>query len=400
VRRAGVLVAVVALAGCAGEERPAAPSPAERDLRALAARMLELHPGLAPGTAARASFSAEAAALAGRADSLTRPQLVVAVMRLTALGDRNGHTGVFVFHRHARPLHVYPLRLYDFPDGLRVVDAEDPAHVGRRLTAIEGVPVGRIAEAARPLVPHDNDASIRLLLPEVVVTEEVLVGLELTDGGAAAFTFADGTTAELRPVPAQAFGRGSAVAPLVRPAEPQPVWLRRQDEPVWAMPLDRGRALYVGYHLVESPPQSLLDRIAAAARRPAVRRIVVDLRLNPGGDNTTFWSLVDAVRRAGRKAVVLTGRRTFSAAGNLAAVLDHDTRARLVGEPTGGSPNQWGDSAPVELPSIGLTVHVAVQDVQVVPDDRRLAVVPDVGVEPTAADFLAGRDPVLARALR
>jgi C-terminal processing protease CtpA/Prc len=151
---------------------------------------------------------------------------------------------------------------------------------------------------------------------------------------------------------------------------------------------------------VESPPQSLLDRIAAAARRPAVRRIVVDLRLNPGGDNTTFWSLVDAVRRAGRKAVVLTGRRTFSAAGNLAAVLDHDTRARLVGEPTGGSPNQWGDSAPVELPSIGLTVHVAVQDVQVVPDDRRLAVVPDVGVEPTAADFLAGRDPVLARALR
>jgi hypothetical protein len=166
---------VLALAGCAGEERPAVPAPAERDVRSLAARMLELHPGLAPGTAARAAFTAEADALAARADALTRAQLVVEVMRLTALGDRNGHTGVFVFHPHARPLHVYPLRLYDFPDGLWVVDADEPSLVGRRLTAIEGVPVARIVEAARPLVPRDNDASVRLLLPEVVVTEEALV---------------------------------------------------------------------------------------------------------------------------------------------------------------------------------------------------------------------------------
>jgi len=33
------------------------------------------------------------------------------------------------------------------------------------------------------------------------------------------------------------------------------------------------------------------------------------------------------------------------------------------------------------------------------PGDKRLAVQPDVPVEPTAADFIAGRDPVLARAL-
>jgi C-terminal processing protease CtpA/Prc len=97
---------------------------------------------------------------------------------------------------------------------------------------------------------------------------------------------------------------------------------------------------------------------------------------------------------------VLIGRKTFSAAGNLAAVLDHETRARFVGEPTGGSPNQWGDAAQVALPSLGLTVHVALQAVEVVPDDRRLEVRPDVPAEPTAADFFAGRDPVLARALR
>lgn len=46
------------------------------------------------------------------------------------------------------------------------------------------------------------------------------------------------------------------------------------------------------------------------------------------------------------------------------------------------------------------TVHVALEDVQAVPGDRRLAVAPGVSVQPTAADFFAGRDPVFATALR
>jgi len=37
--------------------------------------------------------------------------------------------------------------------------------------------------------------------------------------------------------------------------------------------------------------------------------------------------------------------------------------------------------------------------VDVEPSDKRPAVEPDVLVEPTVADFLAGRDPVLRRAL-
>ena len=37
---------------------------------------------------------------------------------------------------------------------------------------------------------------------------------------------------------------------------------------------------------------------------------------------------------------MLTGRTTFSAAGNFVAEVERFTRARLIGEPPGGSPNQ------------------------------------------------------------
>jgi C-terminal processing protease CtpA/Prc len=99
------------------------------------------------------------------------------------------------------------------------------------------------------------------------------------------------------------------------------------------------------------------------------------------------------------KVVVLFGRMTFSAAGNFVAAVDHQTKARLVGEPSGGAPSQWGDRIPITLPVAGLTAYVAAEWVEVEPSDRRLAVEPDVRVEPTVADFLAGRDPVLRRAL-
>jgi len=58
-----------------------------------------------------------------------------------------------------------------------------------------------------------------------------------------------------------------------------------------------------------------------------------------------------------------------------------------------------GDRNPIELPTIGLTAYVAAVYVEVVPGDRRHAVSPDVLVESSVADFLAGRDPVLRRAL-
>ena len=94
------------------------------------------------------------------------------------------------------------------------------------------------------------------------------------------------------------------------------------------------------------------------SRNRRVRRIVIDIRLNGGGNNTTYWGLISALRhpRINRpgKLRVLIGRRTFSAAGNFAADVDKRTRARLFGEPTGGAPSQWGDSAPIELPSLGL----------------------------------------------
>ena len=55
--------------------------------------------------------------------------------------------------------------------------------------------------------------------------------------------------------------------------------------------------------------------------------------------------------------------------------------------------------APIELPSIGLVASTAVEFVGE-ETDTRVTTLPNVPVATSAADFFAGRDPVLAAALR
>ena len=397
------MILALLLAGCAGADEPQPPTPLQQELRSLADTMESTHPDLFHDVP-RATFHARAAELADQAPELSRDELVVGLMRLAALpGARDGHTAIYPFDHHARTLHVYPVRLYDFPDGLYVVGSiSDEDLTGRRVTAIDGTSIEDVVEQVRPLVPRDNESGFRWLLPEFVATAEVLRGLGVVEGDAATFSFADGSEATLLPVEAGEVSSTLGGAPAPLQTEHDPVWLRSVDVPQWLTTLEDGKVVYLGYRLTTDSTHELSERLLALARQPSVRRVIVDVRLNHGGDNTTYGPLLDVLSRPAieRKLVLITGRSTFSAAGNFVAEVDRGTTATLVGEPAGGAPSQWGDAASIPLGPVGLTLHVATSYWEFgPPGDTRAETPVDVPLEPTAADFFAGRDPVLARAL-
>lgn len=397
------MILALLLAGCAGADEPQPPTPLQQELRSLLDTMESTHPELFHDVP-RATFRAQAAELADKAPELSRDELVVGLMRLAALpGPRDGHTAIFPFDQHARTLHVYPFRLYDFPDGLYVVGSTGGEDLtGRRLTAIDGTPIDEVVEQVRPLVPRDNESGFRWLMPEYVSTAEVLRGLGIVDGDSATFAFADGSEVTLEPVEAGEVASTLGGAPAPLQTEHDPVWLRNVDDPQWLTTLEGGKVVYLGYRLTTDDTYDLSERLFALARKPSVRRVVVDVRLNHGGNNTTYAPLLDVLSQPAieKKVVLLTGRSTFSAAGNFVADVDRGTSARIVGEPAGGAPSQWGDAAAIPLERAGLTLHVATSYWEFgPPGDKRAETPVDVPVELTAADFFAGRDPVLARAL-
>jgi Peptidase family S41 len=411
-----VPLAMVAIVSSA-QARPSAQATLAQDVRELGASIEQIHPDPFRSVS-RQRFEAEVNDLAGRAASLSRDELLVGVLRVIALlGPRNGHTGLFPGDpSHARELHLYPLRLYEFPDGLYVVDAVDRSLIRGKVVAIEGTPVAQVLERVGPLVPRDNDSNLRGLAPHFLLTAEVLDGLGIVDGAQSAdFTFeragGDRVDVALTSLPASKYVSAFADAlyghyPSILPHAARPLYLSGSARPMWARTLSGGRAVYMEFNSVQRPTLGFVRSLGRLVRAPKVRRVIVDVRLNGGGDNTTYGPLVDLfaskqVDKRGR-LYLLTGRATFSAAANFAAEMDRDTRAVIVGEPTGGGVETYGDTLPLSLPVAGWTVHIAARyhERKRGPGDHRLAVEPDVRVDLTSAQYFAGLDPVLERVLR
>lgn len=92
---------------------------------------------------------------------------------------------------------------------------------------------------------------------------------------------------------------------------------------------------------------------------------------------------------------VIIGRGTYSSALQNAITLKQDTHAILVGEPTGGKPNHYGEVRYFNLPNAGLLVQYSTRYWLNYPGSDPLTLEPDIPAISTMSDLLAGRDPAL-----
>jgi hypothetical protein len=406
-----ILVAAAVLAAPSAAGR-AQNEGARADLRHLAEQMEQIHPNLFHGMT-REEWREAVDALDARLPGLGRDQVLVEFMRLVArVSVRGGRDG----HMHAWPADethpgLLPLRIYFFSDGLHVVGALPPYGdlVGSRISAFNGHPLDEVVRAVEPLVGRDNEASVPLFLPLYLLIPNVLSGLGVTPADQPVpITTVDRsgrerTTAVSR-VPFARYLDWASNGIFRLPAR-KSVWLGRQAKPFWWRYLPSSRTLFVQYNAVQGPPSSLVTALRRRAARRGVQRVVIDLRHNSGGDNSSYNTLLAALRRAPfnrpRKLYVLLGRLTFSAAGNFATEVDLQTRAIFAGEPMGGGLNQYGQASIVTLSRlpIPIAVPVATQFYEYAPGDPRSTITPELPAPLSSADYFAGRDPALRAAI-
>ena len=346
---------------------------------------------------------------AARVDALRvddRSGLIVELMRMLALlGPRNGHSVIFPLDDDPTVRRAYPLWLSEFEDGIFVVGSPQLDLVGAELVAIAGSDVGDILAAVTPLVARDNEWTIRARRPAFLVDGSVLRGLGvIDDGGRTNFRLRapDGSVVQAA-LDAMAIGEYFAAAadPHWSPP-PQPAYLRRRREWQWVDHTVDGRAVHIGYNVTLGDVAGFAKEVAAFAAEPEIRLVVLDLRLNGGGDNRTYGPLLEALKRLDpdKRIAVLISRNTFSAAMQFVIDLEQQTSALFVGEPTGASPNHFGDATRVQLPNSGVNAHVAtVAWTTAGKDDTRLTRGPDISVAFESGPFFSGADPALSTAL-
>jgi hypothetical protein len=216
--------------------------------------------------------------------------------------------------------------------------------------------------------------------------------------GPADFTFeaASGRRFKIRiqPVPA---GTGDSEEIAKNPA---PLPFQHPDDPLWFTYLADSKTVYVDFRSYEDL-KTRSERLLAYMKKRAVRRLIVDMRWNGGGDYTKgrqylIYEIVymPALNRAGH-LFVITGRGAFSAGMVNITDFRRETEAILVGEPTGARPNGYQENYWFTLPHSRLRVSCAMLKYRFAPESEIDAVYPDQRINPDWRLFRAGKDAAL-----
>ncbi|MCA1749255.1 MAG: hypothetical protein ABR601_05865 [Parasphingopyxis sp.] len=409
-----IFLAIVLLLGSAAQAvEPLTPQEWRADIAALESGVAGMHP--APfHSVSEADFSAAADRLAARADEASEAEMIAGLTELVAmLGE--GHSRLVVplggfgpvgaGHREDEAPRIAPLAYIPAQPMLAgeeyVViraDADHAGLIGARIVSIDGVPIAEAASRIAPLVNADSPAERVTRIGDFLMVPALLRarGFETGRRWELAKPSGETVTVELPEMREPVEWQGS---------EPYPDPPADAQSPVnWVVPLGDGRVLL---RLGEIGDQEdiamtgLAQATAALLGREEDPALIVDLRGNPGGDNSQIDALVRTVIRderlfePGRLFVLIDGR-THSAAVNLANQLDRWTPAIFVGSPTAASPNSYGDARPLELPNSGLSARISTlywQDSG--PMDERASISPEIAAPFTQAAIAAGRDPAL-----
>jgi Peptidase family S41 len=412
----------------AGQPDPAMPLDAaawREDLKFLAAELPAQHLK-AFHTISREEWDRRVRELDEAIPTLDETRIVIRMAALVAaVGD--AHTSLDARGRMSQ----YPVQLKGFPEGVFAVGAT-PEHtdlLGARLVSIDGTNADKARDAVGALATRENDVMYRMQTTRLLAVPEVLHAFGVTSSAEQAVyaleTSTGGVKRTLTPMQ-----RGQPVSwklPGALTAESGPVYLKDQRVPYWWKALDDGAIVYVAYNQCLSEPKRPFGEFAkevmdAAAGRqrdseaakqggtgqgpgagsPQAVKVVIDLRNNGGGNSAIAMPLIaalrenEAVNQRGR-LFVLIGARTQSSGMMNALQLRKATKAILIGEPTGGRPNSYGEMKELKLPRSGLTVWYSTKYFRQIAGEDPPSLMPDEQVEPTAAEFFAGKDPVMER---
>jgi hypothetical protein len=350
----------------------------------------------------RADFERQVRELDAAIPAMTDTEVTVGMMRLAA-SVRDGHTGV-----QWQPRRLFPLGLRWFDDELYLLAGPPSvrAYLGMRLVQIGDTDVKRALSAVRDIIPHENESWLLAQSPAYLTYPEVLHALKIlpdAEKGRFVFEAKEGRRFTVELTPTARVERDDLVV-AIDPEKPDaPLWMRKAEQNYWHEYLPESETLYVKYNrcaeTADLPFEQFNRTVWAAADAHPVERLVVDLRTNTGGSSAIFRPFLNELRRRPRfresgRLFAVIGRRTFSS-GYLNALELRKAGAVLVGEPTGQKPNHFGEVRTFTLPHSGLTVRYSTKYFQTIADADPPSLLPDVPVSVTAAEYLAGIDPVL-----
>ncbi|RIA10216.1 tetratricopeptide repeat protein [Flavobacteriaceae bacterium MAR_2010_72] len=390
------------------------------DLKFLQETVHSDYPFLFKKTTAE-EFDSAVAQLKKDIPKLEDHEIVVGFSKIIAL-FKYGHTDIS-FRHEPLAFRILPFNLYQFNDGIYIqgTHTNHKEALGAKVIAIEDMPIEKALETIYPVVNSENSQYFKafginyLKFPEVLHATRITSTLKET----VSLTLEkNGKTFEHKFTALQKGERPAVSYSLIqtegdwldaRDQSKTPHYLKHLDKHYYFEFLKDYKTVYVRQSSVFHDPTedipTFYNRVFDFIENNDVERLVIDVRLNGGGNNFNNKDVITGIiktkkiNQVGRFFVIL-GRRTFSACQNLVNEMDNYTNAIFVGEPTAENINFYGDNNQLALPNSGIPIFLSWawwQDKPQWQDGPWLA--PHIAIDMSFEDYRTNADPILKTAL-
>jgi hypothetical protein len=390
----------------------------QEDLHFLVTSLENIHPNLYHHVS-REAFQHAAAALNEAIPRLDDNEILAGLLKLTAQ-TQDWHTQIISRNMTEQ---WFPIRIEQLQDGL-FITAVSPEYIqtlGGRVLRIGNCSGGEAFDKVREVAAHDNIYSQRYFASMFLSIPSVLNGLRIIpDMNALRLEIQtlDGQSMDVA-IPAGDFDADDdwtwfwlreavpAVAWVTAAThcEALPLYWQNTGRFYWFDLLEDYQTVYMGFNLTANDEaESFADfnrRLWDRIDHEGVKRLVIDLRHNLGGDHDILSPLIDGILQRERinrrdSLFVIIGPKNVSASSHCATWLEQKARPTFVGEPTGARPNQYADPEHLRLPNSQLRLMVSKvywQNAQA--QDTRQWIEPHIPAEFASADYFGLKDPAM-----
>ncbi len=388
-----VLISFLLFISCTSEKESS--SPWDEDICFFATELESGHPDLF-FQISKEEFEDAIATLRASSVTLDSDMIVFELFKiLTRIGD--SHTSLVLNQSHRR----YPFLVEELEDGLVItgISQEQKEYNGRLIESINGILIIDILNGLREVIPHQNNSDFKRQISSYLNLALVLEGFDYSESGEPLrLKLVSGEELNLNRKQGKIIGLEESIQ--------LPKYLRTKDVNYRYAYMDAENMIYIQYNAAKEISNYSFTTFTSQIKESIdknqdIFKVVIDLRLNGGGNSAIAKPLIDLVHdyiREGRfmnnEVFVIIGRKTFSSALLNAIEMKEKFSPVFVGEPTGGKPNSFGELSRFVLPQSRIVIYHSTKFFKIVESDPS-SLFPDVNIIYTSDDLLGGIDPAL-----
>ncbi len=335
-------------------------------------------------------------------EPMTESEFYYELTHLVAL-IRDSHTSMAFSdskYQHLKAL-AFAIKKYDSDWYLMMLEEQNQKYLGYQLVAINDVEIEEVYQRAKSICSHENEAWMENQFSNTINFWDALKYLEIVkekDEEITLFVRKDrDSEIENFSIKPMTYEEIMSANMLTKYPEKTPEIIIQGLYSAKELTQD---VYYIQYNQCqEAEDLSMKDftkYVGEQIQDKGYQKVIVDLRYNSGGNSSIFEPMIEKIRDLQKKqqfkVYVLIGGNTFSSAIINACQLKEETEAVLVGSPTGGNVNAYGEIKYFQLPNLPVTVWYSTKYFELIAGYEKDSLYPDIIVSTTYEDYRNGID--------